>query len=54
MNMNASILIPLILVLGFVSIVVTAIVYFRSELEPEVLRQRFLPPLSSSWAAASS
>ena len=40
--MNASILIPLILVLGFVSIVVTAIVYFRSELEPEVLRQRFL------------
>lgn len=42
MIMNASILIPLILILGFVSIAVTAIAYFRSEPEPKELQRRFL------------
>lgn len=36
-----SILLPLVVLLGFVSFVV-AVVYFRSEREPEVLQRRFL------------
>ncbi|MFQ6016159.1 MAG: hypothetical protein ACE5NP_12050 [Anaerolineae bacterium] len=43
MNMGISILFPLVVLLSFVSIAVAAIVYFRSEREPEGLQRRFLP-----------
>jgi len=43
MNMSLSILFPLIVLLGFVSFVVAAVAYFRSEREPEALQRRFLP-----------
>jgi len=43
MSMGQSILFPLVVLLAFVSFVVAAIVYFRSEREPEPLQRRFLP-----------
>ena len=43
MSMGQSILFPLVVLLAFVSFVVAAIVYFRSEREPEALQRRFLP-----------
>jgi hypothetical protein len=42
MDMGLSILFPLVVLLGFVSFVVVAVVYFRSEKEPEPLQRRFL------------
>ncbi|NIN65499.1 MAG: hypothetical protein GTO63_12545, partial [Anaerolineae bacterium] len=42
MAIGADVLIPLILMLGFVAVLVAAIVYIRSEREPESLQQRFL------------
>lgn len=43
MNAGQSILFPLVVLLAFVSFLVAAIVYFRSEKEPEPLQSRFLP-----------
>jgi len=43
MNMSQSVLFPLVVLLAFVSFLVAAIVYFRSEREPETLQRRFLP-----------
>jgi len=43
MILGQSILFPLVVLLAFVSFVVAAIVYFRSEKEPEPLQRRFLP-----------
>ncbi|GEM_PF-1306176 len=43
MIVGQSILFPLVVLLAFVSFLVAAIVYFRSEKEPEALQQRFLP-----------
>ena len=43
MSVSQSFLLPLIVLLAFVSFVVAAIVYFRSEKEPEPLQRRFLP-----------
>ena len=42
MDTGLSILLPLIILLGFVSFVVVAVVYFRSGKEPEPLQRRFL------------
>lgn len=42
MSENATILFPLVIALGFISVAVTAIVYFRSERESESLQERFL------------
>lgn len=43
MSVGQSILFPLVILLAFVSFLVAAIVYFRSEKEPEPLQRRFLP-----------
>jgi len=43
MSAGQSILFPLVVLLAFVSFLVAAIVYFRSEKEPDPLRRRFLP-----------
>ncbi len=43
MNASQSILFPLIVLLAFVSFLVAAIFYFRSDKEPEPLQRRFLP-----------
>jgi len=43
MDTGLSILFPLVVLLGFVSFVVVAVVYFRSEKEPDPLQRRFLP-----------
>ncbi len=43
MILGQSILFPLLLLLSFVSFIVAAIVYFRSEKEPDPLQRRFLP-----------
>jgi len=43
MIVGQSILFPLVVLLAFVSFVVAAIVYFRSEKEPDPLQRRFLP-----------
>lgn len=43
MIVGQSILLPLVVLLAFVSFLVAAIVYFRSEKEPEPLQRRFLP-----------
>lgn len=40
--MNASVLIPLAVLLGFGSVAVAAVAYLRAEKEPEGLRRRFL------------
>lgn len=42
MEVGVGVLVPLILILGFVSVLVAAIVYIRSEKEPESLQRRFL------------
>jgi hypothetical protein len=43
MNVAESVLLPLIFFLSFASFLVAAVVYFRSEKEPEALQRRFLP-----------
>ena len=43
MDVTQSIFFPLIFLLSFASFVVAAVVYFRSEKEPEALQRRFLP-----------
>lgn len=43
MSAGQSILFPLVVLLAFVSFLVAAIVYFRSEKELEALQRRFLP-----------
>ncbi|HAL62127.1 MAG TPA: hypothetical protein DCP08_06950, partial [Chloroflexi bacterium] len=43
MIVGESILFPLVILLSFASFVVAAVVYFRSEREPEGLQRRFLP-----------
>ncbi len=43
MSVGQSILFPLVVLLAFVSFLVAAIVYFRSEKEPDPLQRRFLP-----------
>ena len=43
MSVSQSILFPLVVLLAFVSFLVAAIVYFRSEKEPDPLQRRFLP-----------
>ncbi|MCJ7667977.1 MAG: hypothetical protein MUP04_06830 [Anaerolineae bacterium] len=43
MDVTQSIFFPLIILLSFASFVVAAVVYFRSEKEPEALQRRFLP-----------
>ncbi len=42
MNAGQSILLPLVILVSFASFVVAAVVYFRSEKEPEPLQRRFL------------
>ncbi len=43
MDVTQSIFFPLIFLLSFASFVVAAVVYFRSEKEPDSLQRRFLP-----------
>jgi len=43
MMIGVSILFPLVVLLSFVALAVAAIVYFRSEKEPDALQRRFLP-----------
>ncbi len=43
MSVSQSTLFPLVVFLSFVSFLVAAIVYFRSEKEPDPLQRRFLP-----------
>ncbi len=43
MSVSESVLFPLAVLLAFASFMVAAIVYFRSEREPEALQRRFLP-----------
>lgn len=43
MVVSQSILFPLVILLAFVAFLVAAIVYFRSEKEPDPLQRRFLP-----------
>jgi hypothetical protein len=40
---GVSILFPLVSLLGFVALAVAAVLYFRSEKEPDALQRRFLP-----------
>jgi hypothetical protein len=43
MDVTQSIFFPLVFLLSFASFVVAAVVYFRSEKEPDSLQRRFLP-----------